>query len=197
MTGYLYLQKSGQLLGKTVTGFYGSFVHDDSFTIILEHADQGTLDTFMSTAPPPTSGEDITRVWESILKLHEGLHTVHNMSAPYSTEVIQHTSLRGWHQSLSPQHISVISGETESDYDCQFRIANIGTLDEVEAAKPYAAPECSNIQPDTNLQMADVFSLGCIISEFAVWITTGLSGLNEYRNDRKREANDRDLQNTT
>lgn len=151
----------------------------------------------MSTIPPPTSGEDITRVWESMLRLHEGLHTMHNMSAPYSAEVVQHTSLRGWHQSLSSRHISVISGETGSDYDCQFRIANIGTLDEVEAAKPYAAPECSNIQSDTNLQMADVFSLGCIISEFAVWITTGLSGLHDYRNDRKREAEDRDLRNAT
>lgn len=195
LTSFLYLQKSGQLLGKSVTNFYGSFIHDDTYTIVLEHADYETLDTFMSKVPPPTNAEDITRVWESMLKLHEALHTIHNISAPYSNEVKQQTLLRGWHQSLSTQNIFVVKGETESDYDCHFRIANIGTLDGVDGARLYAAPECLTPHPETNMQMGDVFALGCILSEFAVWISSGLSGLNGYRSDRRQEAEDCGTQN--
>lgn len=192
MTAFLYLQKSGQLLGKTVTAFYGSFVHDDTYTIILGDADRGTLDNFMSSTAPPSTGEDITRLWEGLLRLHEALHAIHNMSAPYSEEVKQHTMLRGWHQNITPKSITVVTGQTASEYDCEFRLGDLGVAEEEQCDGKYAPPELSQdaLAQGVNMQMADVWALGCVCSEFAVWSALGLSGLKDYRADREDECRD-------
>lgn len=149
----------------------------------------------MNSVPPPTTGEDITRLWESLLKLQEALHASHNLSAPYSQEIKQYSLLRGWHQHLKPENIGVVSTQTDSEYDCQFRIMDLGTSHdltetEIHSTRAYAAPECSqggNPQ-DVNMQMADIWSLGCIYSEFAVWASLGLTGLKDYRADRADEG---------
>lgn len=183
------MQKSGNLLGKTIIGFQGSFVHDETYTLVLEDPDCGTLDDFMNQNIPPLTGDDITRLWEELLKLHEALHSVHNISAPFASEIKQHTLLRGWHQSLSPFTVMAKRGPSDADYDLRFRLLDIGLLSEDRLSMLYQAPECFRTEADeVNYQMADIWSLGCILSEFAVWTSLGLSGLKDYRAAREREC---------
>jgi len=98
LDAFLHLQKAGSQLGKTIIGFYGSFIYGDTPTIILEYADRGTLDEFLKDTPAPEAGEDIIRLWDGLLRLQVALNTIHNI--PTGTLVMpaedrQHSALRG------------------------------------------------------------------------------------------------------
>lgn len=164
-------------------------MHDDMYTLILEDPDRGTLNDFMNTSAPPLTGEDVTRMWEELLKLHLALHNIHSISAPYAPEVNQHTLFRGWHQNLNSETIMVKDSPVKSDYNVEFRILDIGVSSEGQTEDRYVAPECvTSDSQDTNYQMADIWSLGCIFSEFAVWTTLGPTGLKDYRAACKAEC---------
>ncbi|KAL8747821.1 MAG: hypothetical protein Q9184_007549 [Pyrenodesmia sp. 2 TL-2023] len=42
-----------------IVAFYGSFIQDASYNLIMEYADQGNLETFMKRTPKPESVEDV------------------------------------------------------------------------------------------------------------------------------------------
>lgn len=60
-----------------IIGFYGSFVRQQTYNIILEYADLGTLDEYMERTSPPSSAEDKMRFWERFLEVAHGLATIH------------------------------------------------------------------------------------------------------------------------
>lgn len=60
------------------------------------------------------------------------------------------------------------------------------------------APECyqddfPGHNPLVHPQKADIWSLGCVYSEFAVWIVRGQTGLGHYKEDRKQETKKRGI----
>ena len=61
-----------------IVSFYGSFVRDQTYNIILEYADKATLEVLMSKAPPD-NGEDILILWKRLFALFEGLGRIHNV----------------------------------------------------------------------------------------------------------------------
>ncbi|KAK5074750.1 hypothetical protein LTR64_000955 [Lithohypha guttulata] len=189
---FLHLQKHSQLLGRTVVGFYGSFVHKDTFIMILEDADLGTLEDFFNNTGPPGNGEDVTRLWEDLLGLHEALHVIHNISGPYPPNVKSQSLLGGWHQNVNPLSIAATTGKGNG-----FRILDLGANVAGSSYKNYAAPELVRVTSieHLNMQMTDVWSLGCVYSEFAVWSTLGVQGLKEYRAAREAECQSVSMQN--
>lgn len=62
-----------------IIGFYGSYRHRNTFHIILEYANDGTLEDFFQNVEPPTNPHDIYVFSRNILQLLCALTTLHNV----------------------------------------------------------------------------------------------------------------------
>ena len=60
-----------------IIGFYGSFVREETYNIILEYADLGTLDDFMETTQPPSSTSEKMIFWDRFFDVGHGLVRIH------------------------------------------------------------------------------------------------------------------------
>jgi serine/threonine protein kinase len=69
----------GGSLGKSIIGFYGSYIQDGTYNILLEYADRGTLEHYLHTTPSPTTGEDIYRFWSAVFNLIKALKLIHDV----------------------------------------------------------------------------------------------------------------------
>lgn len=65
-----------------IVSFFGSFKHGDTFNILLEYANEGTLEDLMQNKQPPTSPGDLHELWGALLRLLQGLTTLHNLNFP-------------------------------------------------------------------------------------------------------------------
>ena len=73
---YLKLRWGGKP-SEHIIAYYGSFIHGNSYNIILEYADQGTLETFMRRTKSPSSPEETLLLWDRLLNVTHGLMTIH------------------------------------------------------------------------------------------------------------------------
>lgn len=62
---------------QNIVSCYGGFVHGNSYNVILEYADEGTLEDFMKKTDPPSSFEDTLRFWNRILGVLHGIMAIH------------------------------------------------------------------------------------------------------------------------
>jgi len=62
-----------------IIGYLGSFTRSGTYNIILEYADEGTLEDYFRKATPPSSGEDVIRLWRGIFELVGALKMIHNV----------------------------------------------------------------------------------------------------------------------
>jgi hypothetical protein len=46
-------------------GFHGAFSQNDTFHVVLEYANIGTLEDHFAQVSPPRQGQDILSVWKS------------------------------------------------------------------------------------------------------------------------------------
>ncbi|KAL8851616.1 MAG: hypothetical protein Q9221_003453 [Calogaya cf. arnoldii] len=118
--------------------YYGSFVRDGTYNIILEYADRGTLDDYMRTTAEPKTTSELRTFWERYLALICGLVHIHGTHGPAS------------------EGPKILLGDTER---CHLQVP----------------------------QSADIWSLGCVTSEVATWVTEGCPKLFEYRRRRQQE----------
>lgn len=126
-----------------IIAYYGGFVHGDSYNIILEYADQGTLENFMRRTKPPSVTEDIVLFWDRFLRITHGIMTIHGhigsdssasqilkgyvvCSEPNPIVVTSDLFAHRWHQDIKPANILVFGGNASSPYDCDFKIADLG-----------------------------------------------------------------------
>lgn len=63
-------------------GFFQSFQYRKTFNILLEYADNETLETFFSEQPRPSSGAEIIEFWESLLTIVKGVCILHRPKDP-------------------------------------------------------------------------------------------------------------------
>ncbi|KAF4633133.1 hypothetical protein G7Y89_g4984 [Cudoniella acicularis] len=179
----------------SIIKFYGSYIHGDEYNILLEFAEKGTLEQYFALESPPSRGGDIVKFWEALFRLIKGLKAVH--------------SVRKGHLNVNPQSVSVLSAGTESS-NWQFKFSDFGLRNaeskegqdganaapENENSPTYSAPE-QYMRYDQNDQprpgspkptwAADIWALGCIYSEAAIWIADGYKGLVDYRKQRAIE----------
>ncbi|KAF2758206.1 hypothetical protein EJ05DRAFT_486256 [Pseudovirgaria hyperparasitica] len=130
----------------------------------------------------------------------QGISTVASLTDPGANG-----QLVGWHHDISLKNILVVSGPT--NYNCYFKLADFGLsmfkekgpLEQVKGidtrgTRTYCAPEtCRFDETDERLikfvtQAVDVWSLGCIFSEAAVWVMhNGIAGIKDYQMQRIKE----------
>ncbi|KAG0650429.1 Serine threonine-kinase Nek7 [Hyphodiscus hymeniophilus] len=179
----------------TIIKYYGSYIHGHDFNILLECADKGSLEEYFQRESPPSRGVDIIKFWENIFQLIKGLKAIH--------------SIREAHQDVRPDRIHVVSNGVKSPWDWQFKFANFGlnindtvpeeeesTTNDTQDTAPYGSPECylpythegQGQVPPKITWAADIWALGCIFSEAAMWIADGYKGLLEYRRQRMAET---------
>ncbi|OCL14632.1 kinase-like protein [Glonium stellatum] len=185
-----------------IIGFYGSYIHGDSCNLILEYANEGTLGDYLQKYPPPTTRQDIYRFWNGLLGLIKALKAIHCIISGDSN-----TTLRGWHQDIKPCNILVSRRNHESLYECEFKLADLGLshIDvkvgenaqcwSVQGTRTYGPPECYRSEPFTatsrlpSSQIADIWSLGAVLSEAAVWLHGGgIPGIRGYMKLRTKET---------
>ncbi|EPE26730.1 Protein kinase-like (PK-like) [Glarea lozoyensis ATCC 20868] len=186
--------------------FYGSYIHKGTYNVILEYADQGSLENYFQRTSPPWKSNDIINFWTSLFGILKALECIH-MTGLYSKGEVE--ILNGCHRDVKPANILVISLGSSSPHDVAFKLADLGlshfnkTIEGDAAAtentsfngQTYAAPEClrsdghwgySALQAK---QDVDIWSLGCVFSEAAVWISKSHDGLVEYRQARRAANN--------
>jgi serine/threonine protein kinase len=57
--------------------FYGSFHYQGSHNIILECADQGSLEDYFREVDKPSGAEDIAEFWSGMFAITEALMAIH------------------------------------------------------------------------------------------------------------------------
>ena len=72
------LVSSGKPLPNLI-GFYGSYVQDGTYNVILEYADQGNLEEYFKNTAPPSRGKDIIEFWRGLFGVIRALDKIHEL----------------------------------------------------------------------------------------------------------------------
>ncbi|KAL8894790.1 MAG: hypothetical protein Q9192_004050, partial [Flavoplaca navasiana] len=195
--------KYGEKPPENIIEYYGTFIRRGTYNIILEYADRGTLDDYMRNTAEPKTVIEIRSFWENILASLRGLVQIHGTHEPVSDGP---DVLLGWHHDIDPSNILVVSRGQDSPYDCDFKIADLGlahfkryisslnkaTDNDRYGMSTYGAPETYRSRNSENCHLqvdrsADIWSMGCVLSEVATWVTRGSPKLVEYRRRRQIE----------
>lgn len=124
-------------------GFHGSFEQADTYNVILEYADKGTLEQYFNETSPPVRREDITKFWTGLCIVLKGLKNIHDVDARRPEEgpqilhgyiissgliwIVPYANLiDSWHQDVKPANILVTSRRGGSAYEWQFKLADLG-----------------------------------------------------------------------
>lgn len=62
-----------------IIGYHGSFIRGGTYNLILEYANEGTLEDYFWRTKAPLRGEDILRLWQGLSKLVGALKMIHNV----------------------------------------------------------------------------------------------------------------------
>lgn len=60
-----------------IVAFYGWFIQGTSYNLILEYADQGTLEDYMERTAKPESIEDVLLFWDRLTQIILGVQSIH------------------------------------------------------------------------------------------------------------------------
>ncbi|KFY32505.1 hypothetical protein V493_00126 [Pseudogymnoascus sp. VKM F-4281 (FW-2241)] len=138
-------------------GFHGSFKQGGRFNLILEYANEKSLEDYFQNTSPPQDGHDIIQFWESLCKVIFSINILHTQLCKPSSSKSQR--INGWHQDVKPANIllSSVNAETNdriaSPYAWNFKLADMGishfkpsedgnTDQDSQGTKTYGAPEC-------------------------------------------------------
>ncbi|KAI0020697.1 hypothetical protein F4780DRAFT_779370 [Xylariomycetidae sp. FL0641] len=174
---------------ENVISLYGCFRQNESYHLILEHANRGSLEDLLDKGCAPTSAEDRLYFWTSLLRVIHGFRAVHS----WLDSDTDHRFL-GIHEDVKPDNILLCQGESDSPYDFVPKVADFGLFSRIRDSRTsssqamgldnqgnqvYSAPECSRNpsrrQTGTSwiTAKADVFSLGAVLSDCCAWVAGG------------------------
>lgn len=71
-------------LNSSIIRFHGSFTRGDSYNVLLEYADKGTLGDYFKNESPPSEGEEIIKFWETMFELIDALRRIHEVGSDAS-----------------------------------------------------------------------------------------------------------------
>ncbi|KAK2749515.1 hypothetical protein FQN55_003212 [Onygenales sp. PD_40] len=177
-----------------IVGFYGGFCHNRAHSILLEYANEGSLEDYFQSGKLP---QEISSFWLSFVPVSKAIAKIHNSR-------IEGTVYEGWHQDIKPKNILAFS----HDGKLTFKLSDLGLVQCVRkepdgvcrrrcsyGTRTYGAPECREPTLDGALEplrrvtgSIDVWSFACVLSEAAVYFKYSANELEKYRN--KRREND-------
>ncbi|KAK3942690.1 hypothetical protein QBC46DRAFT_425116 [Diplogelasinospora grovesii] len=177
--------------------YHGSFRQNGRGFILLEYANQGSLDDFFSRNDIPCQRSHHYELWRELRNLVAGLRFFHNL------EKSERKLLRGVHQDLKPSNIFVFREGDELTYRYRFKIGDLGLSSlksdhdlhtDNKSTKMYGPPELTNTR--SNFEplnegvswAADIWSLGCIFFETAVWTVLGDRGRDRFFQERMQDT---------
>lgn len=111
--GFLDLSNGGAH-NASIVGFHGSFVRNGTYNVLLEYADRGTLAQFFDAVQPPSSGEDLLKLWRGIFRLLGALVAIHSVQPSDSSTSSDSSILQGYSSSTT----------TERDLTYVFQVAS-------------------------------------------------------------------------
>ncbi|KAH7308564.1 kinase-like domain-containing protein [Stachybotrys elegans] len=164
---------------------------DSHSTIILEYAHQGSLLHTFDKGRSPYSFDTIRNMWSGFIGLAKALEVVHH-----------HYSLKAVHQDLKPSNILVFpNSKSHSAYAYTLKIADFGacrtplvpsitTIPGTRASRTYTPPEL-HLNDTVRYSVdegVDMWAMGCILIETAVWISFGEQGRQDFRDMRMKET---------
>lgn len=191
-----------------ILGYLGSYYtlspdgNGAIYTIILEHADRGTLLDLYMKNEPPLNFDETKAFWKELCTVVFGLEVFHH-TPPHGS-----AGTSCVHQDLKPSNVFIFSRQPEngSVFNIQVKIGDLG-LSNVrklgsrgdnrlgyasKSSRTYSSPELY-LKDDVEYSVHpknDVWSIGCVILEAAVWVAFGERGRTEFQN-RRRAENDR------
>ncbi len=68
-----------------IIDFYGSYIHGDTFNVLLEYADKGDLEGYFRCEAEPRDGQDIINFWQGLFMLGQALADIHEVEPQNST----------------------------------------------------------------------------------------------------------------
>ncbi|KAK2607656.1 hypothetical protein N8I77_006319 [Diaporthe amygdali] len=162
------------------------------FTILLEYANRGSLLEVYQKNDPPVTFAETKAFWSNLLQVAKGLMVAQNTppKRPGASCV---------HQDLKPSNILVFGREnvSSSENDLTFKISDFGNSHTRRSApddpgrlgydngstRTYCPPELHwNHEVDFTVgPLVDMWSLGCVLIEAAVWICFGQRGRIEFQ----------------
>ncbi|RSL49750.1 hypothetical protein CEP54_012280 [Fusarium duplospermum] len=148
---------------------------------------------------PPRSSFDINTIWHAFCGALQGLHHLHLAAIDTDFQTI--------HQDIKPDNLLVSKTSSSQPYAFRLVITDFGYSHtkaprsnrdtwgiDSHGGQAYGAPESSHHADYTHhgrthiTTKIDIWSLGCVMSETAVWIKSGKQGLEDYRNRRMAET---------
>jgi serine/threonine protein kinase len=64
----------------SIIGFYGSFTRGDTYNVLLEYADKGTLEEYFYKVIPPVDPDEIINFWQALFKIIDALRRIHQVN---------------------------------------------------------------------------------------------------------------------
>ncbi|KAI9713239.1 MAG: hypothetical protein M1820_001225 [Bogoriella megaspora] len=207
---FAQLKKSISWEEHAIVRFLGSFEKGQLHHTILEYANKGTLENYWQKQRPPKQKFDrqdevasrTIASWDNALQLLRALDGIHNVE--YRPGAYR-TKGKGWHQDIKPFNILCHLADGHCPFACVYKLADFGltsvlvgassndNITDRKGTRAYGAPETYRSDDVTEIrqrklcQKSDVWSLGCVLAEHAVWIHDGAYGLGEFR-ERRNEA---------
>ncbi|KAI1159862.1 hypothetical protein F5B18DRAFT_549573 [Nemania serpens] len=176
--------------------YHGCFIQGDSCILLLEYADEGSLMHFFdANAYLPRWDQEALDLWEDLSQLFIGLAHLHRSSR---------TKPR-IHQDIRPENI-LVSKDLNRPGRFSFRLGDFGITSaaiyykngqptgQLNYGTPiFTSPEVANIQENVPMCKeaslpSDVFSLGCVLYDCAVWMSLHNRGRVAFFNERVKET---------
>ncbi|PVH79310.1 hypothetical protein DL98DRAFT_632606 [Cadophora sp. DSE1049] len=152
---------------------------------------EGTLEDHFSAQTPPSRGVDIVKFWKALFCLLDELKAIQTSGIVYSN--------------VSPESILVVKDGSDDRSPWRFTFSDLDfnatgssksvtgrNLSDYDPPEVFMSYKHGNPLVETAPEFswaADIWSLGCIYSEAAIWIADGYLGLQEYRFQRQAETN--------
>lgn len=168
-------------------------------TIILENADKNTLLDLYRRNNPPTTFAETKAFWGELCKVVFGLEVIHH------TPSEGHAGTSTVHQDLKPSNIFTFSRlpDNNGEFDILLKIGDFGMSHvrksgsrghgslgyDNRSTRIYCPPEL-HWGDDVDYRvgpLVDVWSMGCVLLEAAVWIAFGERGRIEFQQRRRDE----------
>jgi len=178
-------------INKHFLRYYGSFAQGDKYAILVESADEGTLtDLFRKCWYLPRHDQEALDLWDDLGQLCTGIRILHEKRAGRTDVAI--------HQGLNPSNIYAFR-DPDKPGRILFKLGGFGLSSvsrqsedddavggDNHGSKMYSAPETSRQKEDLHglrghiTPAVDVWSLGCVFFEAAVWMATFDRGRDEF-----------------